>query len=908
MIESQYRDELFCSRLHCRAMLEKQLSQSLSGDTNNRLLSKQLVLLCVVCIDNERDMDSLLHDGLSLMSRNPEIGLEMLDVLPQELRESSRKSHNRLLEPLISKRDFLLDKLDEYLAYVFRSLDPQDRFLASKACSVLHSWVDMPSVPGGMPQYPLEQFFARHNSTFQILLQICTIDNEEFLDLIESATETILSLLKASFPEEDGQQSSRPFDALVQGMVQGLVHGTIGEERARCLARLGSGIAECWPEGAAGRLSEAESLSQLMIMLVQHSEPAVVECCLDYFLAVNLVEMRERRHELGRPLHAKLLEALHSRLRYPSAECDISYCLEDEAYCRLRKEIVPEVLQECYTSLRNWYVESICSALEMANSWQESEICLYVIQSASLQIRTYALRHHSESSVDLEVQKANQLLCNFFRLACAKFQTSSVGSSEYSWIMADTFCSVSESFSVWFAKEEGAPMREVFDTVMLLLASSQGTVALKACGTINSMCLRCSNKFKQRQDLVLAFIDSIQRCVLKNLWREGSAELVESLCHLACTLPKELSRDYLLTSVHPYVQVLTRISATQQNSTFDKETEKQIIDSLISFSRAFKALLPSALAAGDDGGWAAVHLFQCIEQILLTFCNSPVWGNQNDVLDAIIDVCKQAVCSARNKSSEILPLVLPIVTDIFHSSMVASALGVLSEIIEMNFQDIGRMNEIIRLSCAAFRGAFEILQQEGLSCRPLLVASLLEVGYSFLVYSPSELIKMGSTGPFIDLAVAALSCREPEIVAGALQLLQYVPTAATSDDLLDPSLAAVLLTNFSERGNSIVEGLLFSLFDTCPRQKMRTVANFLRTILISSHFVANSQHWLSLSLQSNRLLELAGADIANASIPKFYEIVSSKSLRPQRLACLILDLGLIVRREEQPDALLSYEL
>ena len=160
----------------------------------------------------------------------------------------------------------------------------------------------------------------------------------------------------------------------------------------------------------------------------------------------------------------------------------------------------------------------------------------------------------------------------------------------------------------------------------------------------------------------------------------------------------------------------------------------------------------------------------------------------------------------------------------------------------------------------------------------------------------------------IDLAVAALSCREPEIVAGALQLLQYVPTAATSDDLLDPSLAAVLLTNFSERGNSIVEGLLFSLFDTCPRQKMRTVANFLRTILISSHFVANSQHWLSLSLQSNRLLELAGADIANASIPKFYEIVSSKSLRPQRLACLILDLGLIVRREEQPDALLSYEL
>eukprot|EP00890_Picochlorum_soloecismus_P004013 jgi/Picsp_1/4612/NSC_01982-R1_protein len=892
-------------RKQFRAMLEKQLCHSPSGG-NSRLLSKQLVLLCVVCIDNEHDMDSLIHDGLSLMPRNPEMGLEMLDVLPQELRESSRRSHNKLLEPLISKRDFLLDKLDGYMVYFIHSENPQETFLASKACSVLHSWVDLPSIPGGMPQYPLEQFFARHNTTFQILLQICTIDNEELMRLIESATDTILSLLKASYPEEEGRQG--PFDALVQGMVQGLAHGTIDEERARCLARLGSGLAECWPEGAAARLSEAESLCDLMIMLVQHSEPVVIECSIDYFLAINLVEMRERRPALGRLLHARLLEALHSRLRYPSAECDISHCLEDETYCRLRKEIVPEVLQECYTSLRNWYAESICSALEMANTWQESEICMYVIRSASLQIRTYALRHHSENSLDMEAQKTNQILCNFFRLACAKFQTSSVVSSAHSWIMADIFCSVSESFAVWFAKEENAPVKEVFETALLLLASFPGPVALRACGTINSICLRCSNRFKQQQDLVLAFLNSIHGYISQNPWREGNGELVESLCHLACTLPKELSREYLLRSVLPYVQALNRISIAQQNNASNSETEKEIVDSLLSFSRSFKALLPSALAAGDDGGWAAVYVFQSIEQILLTLCTSPTWRNQNGVLEAIIDVCKQAVCSARNKSSEILPLVLPLVTNIFHSSMVASALGVLSEIIEMNFQDTVQMNDIVRLSCTAFRGAFDILQQEGLLCRPLLVSSLLEVGYSFLVYSPSELIKMGSTGSFIDLAVAALSCREPEIVVGALQLLQYVPTAATSDDLLDPSLAGVLLTNFSERGNSIVEGLLFTLFDTCPRQKMRSVANFLRTILISSHFVTSSQHWLSLSLQSDRLLEVAGSEIANASIPKFHEIVLSKSLRPQRLACLILDLGLIVRREEQPDALLSYEL
>jgi len=890
-------------------MLEKQLCQC--PNANNRLVSKQLVLLCVVSIDDERDMDSLIQYGLSLMSSNPETGLEVLDILPEELRESSRRSHNRLLEPLIGKRDFLLDKLGEYLTYYISSANPRERLLASTACSVLHQWVDLPSVPGGMPQYPLERFSARHNDTFATLLRICTIDNKEFLYLIESATETILSLLKASYPEEEDQQSSRPFDALVQCMVQclpGLAHGTLEEERARCLARLGSGVAECWPEGAAGRLSGAESLCELMLILVQHREPTVIECSLDYFLAINLVDMRERRHALGRLLHAKLVEALHLRLRYPSAECDIAHRLEDETYARLRKEIAPEILQECYSSLRNWYVESNCSAIEMANTWQEAEICMYVIQSASLQIRTYALRHYSENSMDMDVQKINQMLCNFFRLACAKFQTSFVVSSASSWIMADTFCSVSERFAVWFAKEDHAPVKEVFDTALLLLSSSSGPVALKACGTINSICLRCGNKFKQNQDLVLAFLDSIRIHILQNLWKEGNGELVESLCHLACTLPKEMSREYLLKSMLPYVQVLTPMSTAQSSDEINREIEKEALCCLMSFSRALKALLPTALAAGDDGGWAAVCIFQSIEHILLNLCTSPIWKHQNAILEEIIEVCKQAVSSARNKSSEILPLVLPIVTNIFHSSMVASALGVLSETIEMNFQDVGQMNDIVRLSCTAFRGAFEVLQQEGLSTRPLLVASLLEVGYSFLVYSPNELIKMGSIGSFIDLSVAALSCREPDIVAGALQLLQYVPTAATSDDLLDPALAGVLLTSFSERGGIIVEGLLFSLFDTCPRQKMRSIANFLRTILISSHFVTSSQHWLSLSLQSDRLLAVAGSEIANTSMPKFYDIVSSKSLRPQRLACLILDLGLIVRREEQPDALLSYEL
>lgn len=133
---------------------------------------------------------------------------------------------------------------------------------------------------------------------------------------------------------------------------------------------------------------------------------------------------------------------------------------------------------------------------------------------------------------------------------------------------------------------------------------------------------------------------------------------------------------------------------------------------------------------------------------------------------------------------QLLPSVLPALGSIFGATALPACLDVLSNALEMHFQDAAVAEALASGLESACAVAFPLLQVE-LRERQALSAALLNLADQFAVYSPAQLWPRPLLGPLLRLAAAAAGLREVDPVANGVALVAH--TAASLQRAADDS-------------------------------------------------------------------------------------------------------------------------
>jgi hypothetical protein len=115
-----------------------------------------------------------------------------------------------------------------------------------------------------------------------------------------------------------------------------------------------------------------------MLQCASHPRRVVVEQTVDFFLHLNTVPTSSRHPQLQQPLYISLLDALLSG-GATSLPVDFSSWAEadsagddEEAFARFREQCLVDVLDTCYTQLREQYLQQVGAALAAAVRYERS--------------------------------------------------------------------------------------------------------------------------------------------------------------------------------------------------------------------------------------------------------------------------------------------------------------------------------------------------------------------------------------------------------------------------------------------------------------------------------------------------------------------------------------------------------
>jgi hypothetical protein len=902
----------------------------------------------------------LLNKALALLHINPSIALELLTAIAEETDDLQPRRRVAIVTLLLSTSSQVYSAMATLL---MQALQQGQNTAAAQTLRAVLAWVQMSLHPssgsggnGGSGQLNPADFYSQEPELFQAVLAALATDSSSG-DVAAGAAAVLLAVLGNNKfgPEEDHDAvaltaiitallSLRPFLAIVN------------EHTALAIGQVGAAVAERWPEGVCGLLPDSLNLSNLMLECLDRPEPMITESTLDFFFMVNTVPLSQRPLTLGPPLFESLIIKLQRHITYPQdfpfqGWAEDSSEIDPEAFSRMRDAVLPEVLQEAYGLLRVRYLAWAWEQLHKATTWQHAEMAMYYIGAVALSARARGLAGAEslrEPAVAEDAAATRKVLASIFtHICCNRLSSSGVVSNgsmcspaeKTSMILPSfglivltshsavtcTVCWLIEQYAVWFGKAEEAPTHDALKTSLSLMnMNCTATTAVKA---FNALCLRCSTRLRNPStvlELLKPVHDELLRCYLP---LEDEVLLVEGMAHVTAGLPSEQAEGAATHLTQPFVVELQTAAAATSTAGdhFPNSTSiKTVIRALHLVAAALKSFLSAALSSGanSSSGGPAVGVLHSMSDALDTISRSPQWQRDPEVMSAVVEVYKRAVCSARRRSLELLPAVMPAVGAVFAATALPSCLDVLAEAVEIHFQDLSIIDQLLAGMGAACEAAFPALQGNGLREHGALAAALLGLADSFAVYAPAALWPSPLLPPLLELAIATVAqAREIEPSTRALSVIGHIVSIQERavGDFGGPGISqghidavhAVLVSH----GQSMVEALLRGLCDTCPRQSMRTAGDRLRSLLTHPILVASGSHggqgvgfWLQAVIMSGQLPGCAEGLLTQETCAKFCSLVLNGNLRAARLTGLIVDFGLIARREETADVFLAYEL
>jgi len=496
----------------------------------------------------------------------------------------------------------------------------------------------------------------------------------------------------------------------------------------------------------------------------------------------------------------------------------------------------------------------------------------------------------------------NALVCQGLLAMSQSLPGRCAGGGQKASVLGSTFSMTIEVFSVLFGKVEQAPFDEAFGALLHILSCSDAECQACVCAAIKALSIRSGERIAPYPVKIHSMISSVGAAKM-SLAGECKGDLVEAMVHLAQRLPNEAAQECIIRVLTPDIECIMKysnISEAVMNLEADVKTLASSIDMICV---AFKAMLSFTLRQTDAR--SSVFLLECLDRPLTMLSRSSIWSHQPRIMDGVVQVCKESISSAGDSAQagdRILSISLPIVVQVFHTSMSASALETIAEMVESHFDSPERMNVICQASHDAFQRAFHILQQEGLEKRSTLVCTLLGVGYSFIVYAPKSMVQTGTLSVFVDLGIAAVTSREVECITHALQFLCYLPSA-TNDESLDAPTAHVIEVLIAQKSGEMIEALLFSLIETCPDVQRKRVAGLIVTLMHHTGQINQPREVLAATMNSQRIQDLINNSTAREACTLMLEYFSTARHPQQHLVSYLEQCASVIRREQDIDTL-----
>lgn len=878
------------------------------------LFLRQLCLLQAAShvTDGKAFVDELVTQAMRILQSNPQMGIELLTAVAEESEDLDRGRRAEAISAIVQRASEVLG----YLGVMLTQTLARGEEVGSMSClHAARAWLCAHPQPGGGSRVGPGDLHGHHPQLYTSLL-VGVAGERSSETVVEAAVQVLVALYNstASVPS-DNYDTPANADAISALLTVRSRLSSMNGTTALAVAQLTAAVAERWPEGVAGLHPSAPQLADLMLDCVaQRREAMVLEAAIDYFLMINTVPLEERAEALRGSLFGSLVLRLHHHVSYPEGFSSWDTCTEadPDEFARIRDVILPDVLEEAYALMRWSYLSHAWQTVRGAERWQDAEVGMYYIGAVALNVRTRAIESatHPVWEVAQDVQATKDLLKSLFGHVCGP-EGYAQGRSfvDQNSTLAASVCWLVERFAVWFGKEESAPLHAALHCVTRLLAVPR--VAPAASKAFNTLCLRSASRLRD----LAAFAATAKEVhqAMASLPLPEQLLLTEGLAHVVAGLASaEEAEAAAVQLTQPFVDRATAAMQSAQGGHPRVAARQAVTLNLSLIAASLKSLLPAALGKGDSGGGPAVLVLRSVEATMVALATSPAWQQDQEVMQALVDVAKQAVCSARKKSIEVLPVVLPAVGAVFAATLLPSCLDVLAEVLEIHFlRSADVVQGVMDGLQSACHVAFPLLQGPGLQERSNLASALLGLADSFAVYAPATLWISPLLPALLGLALAAVGLRETEPVGRGLSLLGRVLSAqerAADNDALTPAHLQAVNAVLAGQGKAATEALLRALCDTCPQQQMRSAAERLRTLLFHSGVCAEAPGWLRSVVLSGTLPGCEDGTLGEQTCSKLVQLVQGGTLRGVRLTSLFVDFGKIARREETADALLAYEL
>lgn len=940
-------------------------------------LLRQLCLLQAAALAPPSSPDqavTLCNQALSMLSSTappiPLVGMELLQVIAEEAEDLEVRRSGQLVDVLIRQTAVVLQSLQHSLMSLATS---SGECAGWRTCAIraAHAWLRLSKSPAEWGPLGPAGIHAQYPALWSTLTAAAAFPADQTghqEESQEAATRAVLGALSSRTFGPTDNYDEAALGVLVEAILKQVPRiKTMSESSALSVAVLGAAAAERWPEAICGAVPNsqiarnAEPLAHLMLECMRRRESSIAEVSLEYFFVVNTVPIETRAPSLRGSLFEYMMDAIRFHVQYPDSSEETDF--DEDGFRRMRDSIAPEALEEAFGLVQEGYVQRLLHTLTSAetSTWQGAESVIYMLGAVALPIKTRVLAVSQKTNGTGRINQLKQVLQSLWNFLLVHQRGILVNSHPR---LAATTCWAMERFAVWFGKDEEAPLAEAFGAVLDCLSIGNGVSgddesfkAEAAALAFHALCLRSHTRLNTMPDLrqgLQARVSTILNSVDPHptptskptatpnptaLDMEHEKLLVKGLFHVTAHLSDaQQSMASCMELIAPLAHQLHSIVAAGNNKgnenggDVSRATHQQrylICRCLRLTSAALQAMLSASLSNSKASNGSNVNgddPASCIPVQMLMAVAGPIESlirhsaqntgsglKDEEVSFAIADVYKQALCSARSTSSALLPTVIPPTLQLFAASVQPACLDVLTEALEVHFQDHSAMEDLAKsIDVALNKVAFPALQgPPPLVNATELSISVLTLADAMAVYVPAMLWTSPMLRNLIELATSAACCREADIVTKAFaffgHVLNLTMERVVEDSALHASQVEAVWSALLDMGARITSCLVHCLCDTCPRQFLRSAADKLKLLMLHPGIAEEMRKtWMHNAVL--QVMQYHDETLDSVVCSKFLELVFNGTVRGPRLTSLLMDFGLIARREEGPDVLLAHEL
>jgi len=875
--------------------------QARSGQPS--LLLRRLVLL-LAAVAARSAPAAAAQLAAQALEAPPELALELLAALAEEAEGAAGSRRAALLHALRPATDSLLALAE--------------RSAASQTCAALratHYWLRLTESPGAHGlALPPPALARRAPGLLSAALRALGQDGPE----AEAGCELLAALQGGGGCAAAGAaEEAAAAEAAVAGLcaLRAAVEAEEGEGVAVLVARVATALAERAPAAAAAGGGGWLALAELVCACARRPEPACLEACLDYFLALAGSPAAQRHPRLREPLCEHLFALCLRAARLPpdwtawpaDAAAEAACGVDVDALQRFREQTLAELAESSCALLRPpWLARALAPPLGLGavaeGGWREAEAALAALRWGGAALGRLALG--DADGAEGERAACNALLAAVFGALADPGRSAALLRGPHACCL-QAACRLAQQQAAWLGRAPAAqPLLPGLARLLLSALRAPGC-AQAAAEALRGLCARAGAALAE--PAALAWLIEAAHATLPPPPPPGGedarAPVLEGLARLVARTPAGAAQ-----AARALTQPLLARAAAAAEAAAPEALAAEL------------ALLAGAIRfmeAGEGGGEPpALAALAAAWPVLSALGAQPPIAASPPVMAALSDVYARAFGAGRAAAAPLLPAALQLLLPAFERHAHAGCCDALAAAVEAlapaaapGAPPPAAGAEEAALGDALARCAAALQARAAAGCAPPdALRALCELAQRCALFLPRALLRAEALRPLLACAAAAVACAEREPCAAAAKLLQLLlapgrQMAAWGGAWGEarPRLLAQL-AGPEQAARRLAAALLAAGCGGAPRGALAALGGALHALLAAGGGAGGE--WVREALRALPAGALGEAERAAA----LAVATRAPPLSQQRFEAFFVDLACICRREQTADALLAYQM